>query len=83
MKLIYRCVSQRILLTSCILIDKTLFLIAFYQSFNVCIYCNYDNLGLLAFIVHLLITFFTLFECAAEILLDFSKTYHHNFLLKP
>ena len=24
-----------------------------------------------------------LFECAAKILVDFSKTYHHRFLLKP
>ena len=53
---------QERLLTSCIVINKTYFLIAFYWSFNICIYCNYGNLDRLAFIVRALITFFTLVD---------------------
>ena len=34
----------------------------FSWSFHICIYCNYGNLDLLAFIVLLLITFFTLVD---------------------
>ena len=84
-KSLHRCVLQRILLTNCILIVFSLFfwfLIAFYWSFNICIYCSYDNLYLLALIARIWIIIYScrwLLKYAAEILLDFNKTYYHFF----
>ena len=65
-----------------------MFLIAFYWFFNIRLYFDYGNLDLLAFMVYLLINFHypaeTLVDLKKkkEILVDFSKTPPHRFLLK-
>ena len=47
-----------------------------------CIYCSYGNLDLLVLLHIYEKRFYScrwLLQCAAEILVDFSKTYYHRF----